>query len=845
MCDQEKSSTTQPPPPPPPQAMTTTTTRGEGEGRGRGGVEESERNVSMKLIVRHMEKRTDTREFEKWLRSGPLAEIPFVKTKKPFGTVAGSIWFSDIQTKQKALFALNNKQSSSSQPTTTTTTTTPTVTTEGKEEEKKFEKWTFKGQTIEAVECSEANEQKRKRLLEEGRKQRRGGGGGGGGGEEEEEKEKERMRESGNVNDVVAPLWKKPMEEQLETKAWTVKNTLKAISKTLLETQQSNGSGAPWIEFEGKKVIPTVSGADGYRNKLEFTVGFTRHRKHIPSTSSSSIPSSSSTTTTTAATTTMMTEEKMKEEEKKEEGEGEGEGKEVMIEERCVGFSEGGVGHGMSSVVWGEDCLLVPSRVKEIRRVFEEYVKRSKLSVHDRQTHRGFWRGLDVRHFASTGDTSVVVQVNPSDGGDGTINPSDIDIAKSDITHFVFSSFSSFSSSSTTTTTTTSSSSPVDGCVDIAHPVVVVVNGERRIEGSDAVKAMMKEGVMMMKEGVTTVMWQEHTGVSNFATTKPVVLRGNGYIREQLLGHEFRVSPGSFFQTNSVGAGVLYSVVKKWCEDSISQSMNMNMNMTTSSGNEQSISSVSSGKRIKSAKLFDVCCGTGTIGQIVGAVFPGGVIGVDICEEAIADARVNASLSSSSQSTSTSTSTTTPKEFKYVAAKAEDVMRRLTEEAAEEGCMAVAVVDPPRGGLHPSVLKTLRGCRAISHVIYVSCNPKSLVNDAVVLCKPMTRSVPGAPFKPIKATGVDMFPHTDHLEMVMLFTRPSFSSSSSSSLASSSPTSTTTTTTTATTTTIVAPVPVPVPDVVVPDVPQIKPQQQQNEEEMKVEPVNKQEQITL
>ena len=101
-------------------------------------------------------------------------------------------------------------------------------------------------------------------------------------------------------------------------------------------------------------------------------------------------------------------------------------------------------------------------------------------------------------------------------------------------------------------------------------------------------------------------------------------------------------------------------------------------------------------------------------------------------------------------------------------------MRRMAESyvgKAGNGANVIAVVDPPRSGLHPSVLKALRNCWSLTHIIYVSCNPNTLVNDVEALCRPVSRSMQSKPFVPVKATGVDMFPHTEHLEMVMVLKR--------------------------------------------------------------------------
>ncbi len=92
------------------------------------------------------------------------------------------------------------------------------------------------------------------------------------------------------------------------------------------------------------------------------------------------------------------------------------------------------------------------------------------------------------------------------------------------------------------------------------------------------------------------------------------------------------------------------------------------------------------------------------------------------------------------------------------------------------GHRCVAIVDPPRGGLHPKVTRALRACKAIDKLVYVSCNPTgSFVEDAVRLCLPTGsgKYSVGEPFVPLRAAPVDMFPDTKHCELVTVFVRAS------------------------------------------------------------------------
>lgn len=172
----------------------------------------------------------------------------------------------------------------------------------------------------------------------------------------------------------------------------------------------------------------------------------------------------------------------------------------------------------------------------------------------------------------------------------------------------------------------------------------------------------------------------------------------------------------------------------------------------------------------KNTLLFDVCCGTGTIGLTClkeGAVCK--VVGVDISGPAIEDAKKNAELNGY-----TTTGEENDKQItRFVASRAEYVLHKEIGKAKENRDMKfVAVVDPARDGLHADVVKTLRANERINRIVYVSCNPTgSLVQDAALLCQPPTKKYTGRPFRVTSACPVDMFPLTDHCELVMVFDR--------------------------------------------------------------------------
>ena len=134
------------------------------------------------------------------------------------------------------------------------------------------------------------------------------------------------------------------------------------------------------------------------------------------------------------------------------------------------------------------------------------------------------------------------------------------------------------------------------------------------------------------------------------------------------------------------------------------------------------------------------------------------VVGIEICEPAVADAAENARLNGLVN-------------CEFLAGRAEDKIREAIEKFVPEGGSCVAVVDPPREGLHKRVIAALRATPAIERVVYVSCNHVAWVDQARQLCTPSQGQAPGAPFEPVLAHGVDLFPHTPHVELVVLLER--------------------------------------------------------------------------
>ncbi|CCI47583.1 unnamed protein product [Albugo candida] len=233
---------------------------------------------------------------------------------------------------------------------------------------------------------------------------------------------------------------------------------------------------------------------------------------------------------------------------------------------------------------------------------------------------------------------------------------------------------------------------------------------------------------------VTSVYMQAYQGRSDSSDRNEALklLRGNPFITEKLFDLDFNISPEAFFQVNTNAAEILYAKVREMI------------------------------KVDKNTLLYDVCCGTGTIGLCC-AKDAGEIIGIEMCKAATEDAKRNAILNHIDN-------------ISFVNGKAEEVMKDIlqtTQQDAQINAVTV-VVDPPRAGLHFKVLRALRACSPVRRIVYVSCNPtQSLIQDSSMLCGPKTSALVGEAFRPVRAAAVDMFPHTPHCEMVVVFERGS------------------------------------------------------------------------
>ena len=189
------------------------------------------------------------------------------------------------------------------------------------------------------------------------------------------------------------------------------------------------------------------------------------------------------------------------------------------------------------------------------------------------------------------------------------------------------------------------------------------------------------------------------------------VLYGREYIEEELLGLKFKISTFSFFQTNSLGAEVLYETAREYV------------------GNLEGSGNV----------VFDLYSGTGTIAQLMAPVARK-VIGVEIVEEAVEAAKVNAELNGLHN-------------CEFIAGDVLKVLDDITDKPD------MIILDPPRDGIHPKALTKIIAY-GIPKLVYISCKPTSLVRDLEVFL--------ANGYHVEKAVAVDQFPWTANVETVCL-----------------------------------------------------------------------------
>jgi len=215
---------------------------------------------------------------------------------------------------------------------------------------------------------------------------------------------------------------------------------------------------------------------------------------------------------------------------------------------------------------------------------------------------------------------------------------------------------------------------------------------------------------------INSLMYVVNAKLNDTIHDLPVVLySGTDHIIEQLEDLKFRIGPKSFFQTNTQQALRMYDVVRSFA---------------AFTGNEI---------------VYDLYTGTGTIANFIARSVKH-VAGIEYVPEAIADAVINSEINNITNT-------------EFVAGDMKDVLNDTFIQ--RNGQPDVIITDPPRAGMHPDVVNKIAQLHA-QRIVYVSCNPATQARDLSLL----------DPFyKVTRIQAVDMFPHTHHVENVVLLER--------------------------------------------------------------------------
>lgn len=240
--------------------------------------------------------------------------------------------------------------------------------------------------------------------------------------------------------------------------------------------------------------------------------------------------------------------------------------------------------------------------------------------------------------------------------------------------------------------------------------VNLVTTSQAELDSEDFTELLLK---LELSGEIKGILHTINDGVADVVKKDNLhILYGEDCIHDKILGLEFEISTFSFFQTNTLGAEKLYSVVRDYVGDR------------------------------QDKTIFDLYCGTGTIAQILAPVAKK-VIGIELIEEAVEAAKINAEANG----------------LHNCAFIAGDVMEKVAELPDNPD---IIILDPPRDGIHPKAIFKIIDFKPDTF-IYVSCKATSLARDL-----PFFKE---AGYAVEKVCCVDMFPHGGHVESIVLLSK--------------------------------------------------------------------------
>lgn len=304
------------------------------------------------------------------------------------------------------------------------------------------------------------------------------------------------------------------------------------------------------------------------------------------------------------------------------------------------------------------ECQIVDEDFRRVLKITLEYFKERQIPFYHKLRHTGYLRHFLVRKAAKTGEILVDLVTTTQTDGLG------------------------------------------------AETESVLLDGWVKALCEETYDGVLKGILHTKNDSVADTIKNEGTDI----------LFGQDFFYEELLDLKFKITPFSFFQTNSLGAEVLYQTAREFIGDALDDEA--------------------------SQTVFDLYSGTGTIAQILSPVAKK-VIGVEIVEEAVVAARENAALNGLTN-------------CEFIAGDVLKVIDTIEEKPD------YIVLDPPRDGIHPKALEKIIRYN-VPQMVYISCKPTSLARDLEVL------QARGYQVKKVQC--VDMFPATGNIETVCLLSK--------------------------------------------------------------------------
>lgn len=329
-------------------------------------------------------------------------------------------------------------------------------------------------------------------------------------------------------------------------------------------------------------------------------------------------------------------------------------------------------------ILYTDDCKIVNDDFNKILRCVFEHFNSRDISFYNKNMHRGYLRHLLVRRAVKTGEILVALETSSDFITNSAKNAMEMD----SIRDFLLSANAYYDK-----------------------------NAEQGNEENAILSEMVEKLNEMNLDGrIAGIIHLINNEISDdVKCERSEVLFGREYINEELLGLKFKITTFSFFQTNSLGAEILYSKIREYVGE----------------GNNRIV--------------YDLYSGTGTIGQIISPVAKR-VIGIEIVEEAVVAANENARLNGLMNA-------------EFLAGDVFKVLDKLKEKPD------FIVLDPPRDGVSPKALKKILSY-GVNGIVYVACKPTSLVRDIP--------EFEASGYKVEKVCLCDMFPETLHVETIAL-----------------------------------------------------------------------------